>query len=297
MDSIAAVVRSFYDQLPFNYDRSTAQAARTIRESNQLEVYAPLAAQLQATAGARVLDLGCGAGWFVNTVVQYYDAEAWGVDFCASAVERARATAAVLGHKDAARFVEADLFALPTEFATRRFDIVNSLGALHHTVDCPAAVAVACSLVKTGGFLHLGLYHRPSRAPLLERFEPFRTRWQQADSTRERQQIEEAAFELWQRFGLHKDDETFARSWFRDQCFHPHETQWTLAEILPLVEEQGLEPLCTSLDRFAPKPDWQALLATEHQCREIAQQRIEQDNFYPGFFILWARRGPGPQPK
>jgi hypothetical protein len=48
------------------------------------------------------------------------------------------------------------------------------------------------------------------------------------------------------------DDDTQALSWFRDQVQHPHETQHTLAEFLPLMRARGMELVATSINRFQP---------------------------------------------
>ena len=49
--------------------------------------------------------------------------------------------------------------------------------------------------------------------------------------------------------GLH--DDTLLRSWFRDQVLHPHETQHTLEEMLPVIMDAGMKMVSTSVNRFA----------------------------------------------
>jgi SAM-dependent methyltransferase len=99
--------------------------------------------------GKRVLDVGVGTGRFAD-VARRAGAEVWGVDL-SLAVETARR------NLPADCFVaQANLFALPFERAS--FDLVYSIGVLHHTPDTRAAVRAIAPYVKPGGTLALWVY-------------------------------------------------------------------------------------------------------------------------------------------
>jgi SAM-dependent methyltransferase len=57
---------------------------------------------------------------------------------------------------DRVRIIQADLFHAP--FAPGTFDIVYSIGVLHHTPDTKAATKAIASLVKPGGILAIWVY-------------------------------------------------------------------------------------------------------------------------------------------
>ena len=59
-------VLAFYRTLPFNYRESIAASAELIRTHDPRAAYPVLGPILRR--GARVLDVGCGAGWFANSV-------------------------------------------------------------------------------------------------------------------------------------------------------------------------------------------------------------------------------------
>ena len=283
-------VRQFYESLPFNFDGSTDEQADTVRARNQIAVYEPLDRVLREAPPARVLDIGSGAGWFVNSVARWYGVPACGLDFCDRAVTRAREVAESLGVSHLVDYVRGDLFALPEALQAQRFAVVNSLGVLHHTKDCREACRIAASLVAPGGHFNLGLYHRHGRKPLLDLFEPIRQRRAAAASEQERRDIEAEGFRTWKTLHRSTRNETFLSSWYRDQCFHPHETQWTLREVLEWFDEFGVEPLSTTLNRFQSNPRWADVVADEPMQETLAISRLHEGVFFPGFFTVFGRK-------
>jgi SAM-dependent methyltransferase len=104
-------------------------------------------------AGRLVLDAGCGGGRYARLLGRH-GARVVGVDLSA-AVEKAAALCAEL--PDVA-IVQADLLDLPV--AEGAFDLVYSIGVLHHTPDPRRAFARIARRVKPGGRLAVWLYRR-----------------------------------------------------------------------------------------------------------------------------------------
>jgi SAM-dependent methyltransferase len=98
-----------------------------------------------------VLDAGCGMGRFAD-VVSRWGGKVVGIDL-SLAVEAAQAN---LGERDNVRILQADLFRLP--FRPGTFDIVYSLGVLHHTPDCEKAFRQLVPFVRPGGRLCVWVY-------------------------------------------------------------------------------------------------------------------------------------------
>ncbi len=108
-------------------------------------------------AGKKVLDVGCGNGY----VLQHYamhGADVHAVDLTLAAVELCRKRFAQAGLKGA--FTEIDGNHLPYPDAT--FDIVCSMGVLHHVADPRPMVDEIYRALKPGGELIVMLYHRHS---------------------------------------------------------------------------------------------------------------------------------------
>jgi len=276
--AVGGAVREFYEQLPFNYHGGVESSAQAVRNNPVASTYPDLHEHLRRARGLAVLELGCGAGWLSNTLALHYDARVTAVDFTARALERAREVAAALKVDGRARFVEGNLF----EFASDTpFDLVLSVGVLHHTGDAPGGVRHAASFVAAGGSLYLGLYHAPGRRVFLDALQGLAAR-----------SGEDAAFELYASLDrAHQGDPTLMRSWFRDQVLHPHETQHTLRETVAWLDAAGLELTSTSINRFEPLPAREALFALEQAYAERSRRALEVERrYFPGFFTAMARR-------
>ena len=272
-DQVAKRVLSFYQELPFNIRDSVMEAARHVRSHDPVQTYTPLQENFK---DRRILEVGCGVGWFSNGMSYHHDATVVGIDFNPVAIDRANATAAELGIST--QFEVQDLF----EFQPKeRFQLVVSLGVLHHTPNCDLAIRRLCrEFLDVSGMLLIGLYHSYGRKPFLQHF-----RMMQDSGASEDQMLLE--------YGrLHNivDDVTHLRSWFRDQVLHPHETQHTYCEVRRILEAEGLSIFSTSINRFAQIESHEAIEREELNCESISVQALHEGRYYPGFFVVAARR-------
>jgi SAM-dependent methyltransferase len=103
-------------------------------------------------AGKLVLDVGCGMGRFADVATRW-GAHVIGIDLSLAAEVAARN----LAGRNAA-FFQADVFHLP--FAPESFDLIYSIGVLHHTPDCERAFKMLPGLLKPGGRIAIWLYSR-----------------------------------------------------------------------------------------------------------------------------------------
>lgn len=100
-----------------------------------------------------VLDVGCGAGRFVDVAARF-GARVVGVDYS----EAVDAAADNLGDDPLVDLVQADVYALP--FAEGAFDAVYCIGVVQHTPDPLRAVAALPAMARPGGWVALTAYER-----------------------------------------------------------------------------------------------------------------------------------------
>ena len=268
-------VLEFYKELPFNYRESTKEHVKTIKRQNSINAYPELQKLLQKKK-TTILEVGCGVGWLSNALAYHHKCLVTGLDFNPVAIERAKEISQSL--KVNVNFQVGNLFEFNHETPV---DLVVSLGVLHHTNDCTGAVRRVCrEFVKPGGHVFIGLYHSYGREPFLDHFKMMQENGATEDEMLNRFR------ELDSRF----HDETHLRSWFRDQVLHPHETQHTLEEMCPILDDCDMTLVSTSINRFQEIESRDSLWEQEKAYRTLGEERLAADQYYPGFFIFLARK-------
>ncbi len=102
-----------------------------------------------ASAGARVLEIGCGPGHLSSRLARDHGLVVVGVDLDAAMLEKARAHAARLEGASPPTFIVGDAAALP--FAAGSFDLVISTLSLHHWDDPSAALREIARVLRPEG--------------------------------------------------------------------------------------------------------------------------------------------------
>ncbi|KPK55485.1 MAG: hypothetical protein AMS21_13625, partial [Gemmatimonas sp. SG8_38_2] len=111
---------------------------------------------------ARVIDVGCGTGHTVVALAKHFpEVEFVGLDAAEGVLDTARSHAESMGIENV-KFALADIAHDLAEYDP--FDIVLSLGVLHHVPQLAEAFGRVARLVKRGGHLVVWLYGRFGRA-------------------------------------------------------------------------------------------------------------------------------------
>ena len=270
-------VLAFYKTLPFNYYANATESSLDLMRANRIREYPNLHKLFKSVDKLDVLDIGCGAGWFANSCGYYYPHRVLGVDFNSKAIDQARAVARFLEPSGDTSFTVDDVFSFKP---ARRFQVINSIGVLHHTRDCHAAIRRIISWLEPGDYLHLGLYHSYSRRPFLDYFQRMQNEGYSV----------EKMFEAFQRLDFGPQDQVHAYSWFRDQVLHPHETQHSYEEISSLLESKGMKIQSTSINNFKSLPSKTDLIKREKILQHQAEKRLAQRRYFPGFFTVLAMK-------
>ena len=239
-----------------------------------------------------MLVAGCGTGQnLVEMARDFKGALVLAVDLSLASLCYAKRQALALGLTNIA-FGQADILKLGG--IGRTFDIVDASGVLHHMADPWAGWRVLLSLLRSGGFMRLGLYSKlgrhdvnAARAFVAARGYAPTTR----DIRRSRQDIlqlpeGEPAREV----AKHLD--FFTISECRDMLFHAQEHQMTLPEIASFVRENDIEFLGFVADpgitrqfrtRF-PQPD------AESDLDRWQDFETENPGAFAGMYQFWVRK-------
>jgi SAM-dependent methyltransferase len=123
-------------------------------------------------AGKRVLDAGCGTGRHAYLAARFGAKQVVAVDLSA-AVEAARENLAGL---DVVHVVQGDLLRLPLRDAARGggFDLIYSIGVLHHLPDPHAGFQALLPYLRPGGTIAVWLYGHENNGVVRHVVEPLR---------------------------------------------------------------------------------------------------------------------------
>jgi ubiquinone/menaquinone biosynthesis C-methylase UbiE len=121
--------------------------------------WAALRALLPALSGLRVLDLGCGFGWFSRWARRNGAAQVLGIDVSKKMLTRARAET----HDPGIRYLRADLERL--RLPSRSFDLVYSSLALHYVKNLSGLMLKVRRALVPGGNLVFSVEHPIYTAP------------------------------------------------------------------------------------------------------------------------------------
>jgi len=234
LKNISSTVLDFYKKLPFNVYENKELAIYNIKNNNVLSYYKPLEKILKTKKIKSIIDIGCGGGWFLNSLANKLgDKFSYhGVDFNQIAINHGQEISKKMGLN--VTYEKQDLFKLDE---SKKYDLIVSLGVLHHTKDTIKALLKILKLGKKKSYLFIGLYHKFGRKPFLDFVKNLSG------------MSEDEKFLEYKK--LHKlKDKKHLYSWFRDQVLHSHETQHTYKEISEILNKNNYKVISTSINNF-----------------------------------------------
>ena len=200
------------------------------------------------TGSIEVLIAGCGTGQHsIETARQLQGASVLAIDLSLSSLGYAKRKTQELG-LTSIEYAQADLLNLGA--MGREFDVIESVGVLHHLADPLAGWRVLLSILRPGGFMKLGFYSEMARRDIVKTraiiagqgYGPT------ADEIRECRQY---LVDLDRHENLGSAVRTldfFSTSACRDLLFHVQEHRMTLTVIGSFLRENNLDFLGFELD-------------------------------------------------
>jgi 2-polyprenyl-3-methyl-5-hydroxy-6-metoxy-1,4-benzoquinol methylase len=291
---VSESVRDQYEQNP--YPRWVKLPIHDPQEHFNLELQRglPLArfVPLRDDRQPEMLIAGCGTGsQSILAAQRFRGVRVLAVDLSLSSISYATRKTRELGIKNI-EYAQADILKLGE--ITRTFDIIASVGVLHHLAEPFAGWRTLLSRLRPGGFMQLGFYSQIARRHVVKARELIAARGYAStpeDIRRFRRDLAaggaDAEFQ-W----LSQVTDFYSTSDCRDLVFHVHEQRMTLDQIESFLSESGLNFVGFELElgvllqyraSFPGDP-------TGTNLRNWARFEADHPDTFVGMYVFWIQK-------
>lgn len=262
-DEVSKDVRAQYESNPY------PRWVRVRMEPSMLHVGAQLVTEHPALASmaqgtAEVLIAGCGTGRHALEMAMRYPKDAFlGIDLSTASLAYAERRRREMDVGNIAH-VQADILSL--RGWDRRFDLIESVGVLHHMRDPLEGGLVLHALLKKGGAMKIGLYSAAARSVVEQAREFAKAHGfgtQIEDIRACRQALMDDPSERFKPLLGLKD--FYGASEFRDLVFHGHEKLFDIQAVNGMLDEMGM-----SFAGFVLPPRVRATFCEYFKCQGAA---------------------------
>ena len=283
-DGVSQQVREQYEENPYPRWVKLPRHDLARRFNEDLRLTFPMArfTPLEDDSSPQMLIAGCGTGSQpILAATRYRDVRALAVDLSLSSLGYAMRKTRELGIAGI-EYAQADIVHLGT--IGRTFDIIASIGVLHHLADPFAGWRTLLSLLKPGGFMQLGFYSELARRHIVAAREIIAARGYTGapqDIRRFRRELRDSEGEL---RALLEIPDFYSMSDCRDLLFHVQEHRLTLGQIAAFLADNGLEFLGFELPVTDVLHQYRKRFSDDPAATDLRNwARFEADN--PGTFL------------
>jgi tetratricopeptide (TPR) repeat protein/SAM-dependent methyltransferase len=239
-----------------------------------------------------VLIAGCGTGRHPITTARYKNANILGVDLSLTSLAYAKRKTEELGFKNI-RYLHADILELKK--LNRKFDIIESVGTLHHMNDPVSGLKVLLDVLEPHGFLRLGLYSETARQPIVKAREFIKSK--SFKNTSEdikifRQKIIDEKKDLLLEKVTYSGD-FYSTSSIRDLLFHVQEHRFTILEISKILKDLNVEFLGFDFLQSTIKKEYSKNFPDDKKNISLDnwhQFEIKNPDIFIGMYQFWVRK-------
>ena len=291
---VSEEVRSQYEQNPYPRWVKLPIPGQALRFNDELRRVLPFATftPMPDDSAPKMLIAGCGTGRHpIFTALRFRGICVLAIDLSLSSISYAKRKTQELGMKNI-EYAQADILKLG-DFK-RKFDIIESVGVLHHLSDPFAGWRILLSRVRPGGFMHLGFYSELARRHEVKarEFITARTYASTPDDIRRFRRdfaVRNSSVELeW----LGTTQDFYSMSECRDLLFHVQEHRLTLGQIEAFIADLGLQFVGFELDRSVLH-QYRVRFPDDPSCTNLRNwARFEADNpdTFAGMYRFWIQQ-------
>ncbi|MBI2287065.1 MAG: tetratricopeptide repeat protein [Nitrosomonadales bacterium] len=293
-DEVSLRVQNQYEENPYPRWIKPDPAVKAKNITADLLQKFPLASFKRSlkSGSIDVLVAGCGTGQHsIGTAQHIQGAQVLAIDLSLSSLSYAKRKTQELG-LTSVEYAQADLLKLGS--LGRSFDVIESVGVLHHLADPWAGWQVLLSLLRPGGFMELGFYSAAARRNIVRIWEFIAERGygSSADEIRRfRQDLMESGNNADFGAALNSAD-FFNISTCRDLLFHVQEQRMTLTGIDEFLRKNNLAFLGFEIDASVLHAYMQRF-PDDHAATSLAQWQVfenENPDTFSSMYHFWVQK-------
>ncbi len=303
-DDVSRIVRAQYEANPYPRWLKLPEWPRIDLLASLQSAYKTIEAPAGAGRTLRLLSAGCGTGQHALSLASFYrDCRVTAFDLSRASLAHAQRMATKLDVANA-EFFHGDILEIAK--LRREFDVIESIGVIHHMHDPEAGWRSLLGVLAPGGLIRLGLYGEVARREIVEARRRIASLGLDgsAPSIREfrRKLLDDPGYADLR--DLTDWDDFFTVSAIRDLMFHVQEHRFTVARIRAMVEAQtmrfvGFEFLSgfsrTHLPAEAAQSRYRALFPGDDSFADLAHweevERRHPDTF--AGYTFWCQKQAG----
>ena len=238
---VSSSVRQQYEENPFPRWVRLPPPIRALPIDDYLRQLFPLAPfrPLGKSGDLEILIAGCGTGSEpIMAAQQFANAKVLAIDLSLSSLSYAKRKTCEVGLNNL-EYAQADITKLGS--IGRTFDVISSMGVLHHLKDPVEGLRVLLSLLRPGGFMRLGLYSDSARQAVTSGRQ-FIAEHGYASTVEGIRRCRQDLLSTGPRFAkLLVWGDFFTTSECRDLLFHVQEHRFTLQQVKAALRDAGLD--------------------------------------------------------
>lgn len=240
-DKISRAVKGQYEENPYpRWSRVETpleqQSILTLCDLAELNLHSE---SIKTVIAPQVLVAGCGTGQnAIEVATRFAGCNVTAVDLSLASLAYAKRKSQEMGVSNV-QYLQADILNLHQ--LSVKFDIINSVGVLHHMADPMAGWKILTGLLKPGGLMKIGLYSELARSDIVsvrKEIAAMNVGTSNAEMRAFRQAVATSNEKDHRRLAERADFHSLSN--LRDLIFHVQEHRFTLPQIAKCLEELGL---------------------------------------------------------
>ena len=239
-----------------------------------------------------VLIAGCGTGKHPINATRFKNANILAVDLSLSSLAYAKRKTEHLNYKNI-KYLHADILQLKK--LNKKFDIIESVGTIHHMNDPIKGLKVLLDILEPHGFLKLGLYSDIARQHIVKAREFIKNK-NYKNTSEDIQICRQEIINQKKNLSIEKFARSldfYSTSAVRDLVFHIQEHRFTIPQISKILKDLNLEFLGFSLTNSVSKIEYLKLFPNDTKNISLDNwHHFEMNNpdTFVGMYQFWVKR-------